>query len=186
MRIREGYMSYLDMLDRLRLFSHANALISTSTDQYISQLSKSGVIMRACCAKCGKEVGDSDVQTAVGAVWCGGCKRCAGLCVLCQKPVTRLLLWCPICGHGGHSACLQQWFSEHLTCPSGCGHRCSMKCRKSDRCGAGVSSWSTKKSTASGRGLECESICLRKTNKINSKAISIFKFSHNMAVSGDA
>ena len=75
LRIREGYMSYLDTLDRLRLFSHANALISTSTDRYISQLSKSGVIMRACCAKCGKEVGDNDVQTAVGSVWCGKCKR---------------------------------------------------------------------------------------------------------------
>jgi hypothetical protein len=54
--------------------------------------------------------------------------RCAGLCVLCQKPVTRLLQWCPICGHGGHSACLQQWFAENLVCPSGCGHRCTMKC----------------------------------------------------------
>ena len=57
LRIREGYVSYLDMLNRLCLFSHANALIRTSKDRYISQLSNQGVMMHSCCAKCGKEVG---------------------------------------------------------------------------------------------------------------------------------
>ena len=44
------------MLNRLRLFSHANSLIRTSKDRYFSQLSNQGVIMHSCCAKCGKEV----------------------------------------------------------------------------------------------------------------------------------
>lgn len=170
-------MSYLDMLNRLCLFSHANALIRTSTDRYISQLSKSGVIMKACCAQCCKDVGESEVQTAVGAVWCNKCKRCAGLCSLCQKPVTRLLQWCPICGHGGHSSCLQVWFETHLTCPSGCGHRCSMKCRGQSQSGGVRRGSLTDKSTSVSVKVppRCDKFCLRKTNKINSRAISKFR-----------
>ena len=104
--------------------------------------------------------------------------RCAGLCALCQKPVTRMLQWCPICGHGGHSPCLQQWFEVHLTCPSGCGHRCSMKCRE----GTGRLVVSRKENhSEGGEGKKncCDNLCLRRTNKINSRAISKLKFNQS-------
>lgn len=163
MRIREGYVSYLDMLTRLRLFSHANALIRSSTDKYISQLSRTGVVMRSCCGKCGKEVGDSDLQTTVGAVWCNKCKRCSGLCVLCQQPVTKMLKWCPICGHGGHRECMQKWFSLHISCPSGCGHQCMLRCKQD-------------KIKTIDSEIDHEISSQRKTNILISKAIGKMKY----------
>lgn len=100
--------------------------------------------------------------------------RCVGLCALCQKPVTRMLQWCPICGHGGHSSCLQQWFSSHLTCPSGCGHRCSMKCRVG-RTGVGQEARGKEEVEVQSdkEGRCCTQSCPRRTkNQISSWAIS--------------
>lgn len=124
LRVREGYVAYLDMLNRLELFALANEYIRKSKDSYISRLSQTGVIMRAGCAHCGKEMNSENLTTSTSASWCQKCKRCAGLCVFCHQPVRGLLHWCPICGHGGHISCTQQWFENHVMCPSGCGHRC--------------------------------------------------------------
>jgi hypothetical protein len=37
------------------------------------------------------------------------------------------MLWCPVCGHGGHQACVQKWFARNETCPTGCGHSCRLE-----------------------------------------------------------
>jgi hypothetical protein len=124
LRVREGYVAYLDMLNRLELFALANEYICKSKDSYISRLSQTGVIIRAGCASCGKEMNPDGGTTSTSASWCQKCKRCAGLCVFCQQPVRGLLHWCPVCGHGGHIGCTQKWFENHVMCPSGCGHKC--------------------------------------------------------------
>ena len=47
-------------------------------------------------------------------------------CVICRLPVSGLSLTCPVCGHGGHLAHLQQWHATHDKCPA----RCSCSCTK--------------------------------------------------------
>jgi hypothetical protein len=132
MRIREGYVAYLELLFRLDLYQISNSIIFRSTDKYITQLSQQGVIVRSSCAQCGKELnadstGPSSTQLSsrITSIWCIKCRKCVGLCHLCQQPVKGLLHWCPVCGHGGHPDCVKKWFERFETCPSGCGHKCS-------------------------------------------------------------
>jgi hypothetical protein len=91
LRIRESYLSYIDVLMRLQMFSSANGIIKTSWDPYISQLSRQGVIFRSACAKCCKELrvdGDIGISTPkISDSYCSKCKKCVALCVLCVRPV---------------------------------------------------------------------------------------------------
>jgi WD40 repeat protein len=115
-RKRESYLAYINLLTQLRLFAHANALISRSQDPYLSLLSRAGVQTWNSCSKCGKEI-------ETGAV-CRKCERNVALCSLCHEPVRGLHNWCPICSHGGHVSCMAQWFAAHKECAAGCGHQC--------------------------------------------------------------
>jgi hypothetical protein len=124
MRVREGYVAYLDMLNRLQLHTAASDIVKNSNDQYLMQLSRQGVIMRSSCGKCGKEVGET--ISSSGSGWCSKCKKCVDLCIFCHKPVFKILTWCPVCGHGGHVQCIDLWFSSNSVCPTGCGHKCMM------------------------------------------------------------
>lgn len=46
-------------------------------------------------------------------------------CLTCSKlPVKGLMLWCQVCGHGGHYREIYDWFSGHDECPTGCHHKC--------------------------------------------------------------
>lgn len=114
LRVREAYLAYIDILSRLGLFTAANDLIKSSEDPYISELSKKGIRLKVGCAKCGKEVSADQISgvdvTAITSIFCGKCQRSAGRCVLCHKPVLGLFKWCPICSHGGHKECIEQWF----------------------------------------------------------------------------
>ena len=47
-------------------------------------------------------------------------------CLVCRLPVAGLSLVCPVCGHGGHLAHMQQWYSDHNKCPA----RCSCPCKR--------------------------------------------------------
>ena len=46
-------------------------------------------------------------------------------CVICRLPVSGLSVTCPVCGHGGHLAHLQQWHASHDKCPARCSCSCS-------------------------------------------------------------
>lgn len=43
---------------------------------------------------------------------------------MCQLSVRGQSMFCLACGHGGHTMHVQEWFSLHNVCPSGCGCRC--------------------------------------------------------------
>jgi hypothetical protein len=117
-RVREAYLSYIDILTRLGQFTEANDLVVTSNDPYISELSKKGVRFKVGCSSCGKEIAADQVVgpgaklTALTSLWCSKCARCAGRCAVCQKPVLDLFRWCPICSHGGHRECIESWFKR--------------------------------------------------------------------------
>lgn len=124
-RVQRGYLVYLDLLTKLGLFCEANDLLKASDDKYLSTLNKAGVQVGIKCATCGKELSS---ETATG--WCERCARCVSVCVVCNRPATGLVHWCPLCAHGGHLACTQRWFQQHDDCPAGCGHNCCGSLRR--------------------------------------------------------
>ena len=119
MQRREAYLAYFDLLGRLKLFCAANKIIKGSKEDYISKITRHGVVMHTSCSTCGKELQESSLSS-----WCTKCNRSSSLCSLCHQPVSTMMHWCPVCGHGGHRACLDKWFARYNTCPTGCGHNC--------------------------------------------------------------
>ena len=67
------------------------------------------------CVKCSKQTNGAK---------CSKCKSYTIKCSLCELPVNGLLLYCPLCGCGGHYDHLIDWFKRHDDCPSACGCRC--------------------------------------------------------------
>ncbi len=124
MQRREIYFAYFELLGQLELFTCVNAFLKDSDEDYFSRLSRQGVSMHTACAQCGKQLREGSIP------WCAKCARMAAMCSLCQEPVRGLMHWCPVCGHGGHTECLQLWFKDHFACPCGCGHDC---CDPADR-----------------------------------------------------
>ncbi|OQV12464.1 WD repeat-containing protein 59 [Hypsibius exemplaris] len=55
---------------------------------------------------------------------CFRCKYIATTCIICHIPVRGMSSFCIVCGHGGHSTHMQNWFATNAACPSGCGCLC--------------------------------------------------------------
>ncbi|XP_022914138.1 GATOR2 complex protein WDR59 isoform X2 [Onthophagus taurus] len=55
---------------------------------------------------------------------CDNCKKLSLNCIICHTSVRGSANCCLMCGHGGHTAHMQQWFVKNKMCPSGCGCRC--------------------------------------------------------------
>lgn len=121
LRLRESYLSYLDILHKLQLYCEATVILKYSSDAYMKPLSRLGVQLYSACGKCGKEIAEGTSLT-----WCTRCARSPVVCSLCQKTCGGLYHWCPICSHGGHYKCMKLWFREHGECPAGCGHHCCL------------------------------------------------------------
>lgn len=58
---------------------------------------------------------------------CVHCKKLALNCVICHISVRGSANCCIVCGHGGHTTHLQQWFARNDVCPSGCGCHCPIE-----------------------------------------------------------
>ncbi|XP_014256669.1 GATOR complex protein WDR59 isoform X2 [Cimex lectularius] len=56
--------------------------------------------------------------------YCTTCKNPALQCIICHTSVRGGANVCLICGHGGHTRHLMEWFSENTVCPGGCGCHC--------------------------------------------------------------
>lgn len=133
-RVREVYLGYLEVLQRLALWEAANELVACVDDKYIQQLYVSNTTMYAACANCRRPTGLGTAAPANGPLssssssspWCGKCRAMVSQCALCLQPVRGVYVWCPGCGHGGHVKHLQEWFALNQECPTGCGHKCHM------------------------------------------------------------
>ncbi|XP_063913443.1 GATOR2 complex protein WDR59 [Zophobas morio] len=55
---------------------------------------------------------------------CSTCKKFSLNCIICHLSVRGSANCCMVCGHGGHTKHLKQWFEKRDVCPSGCGCRC--------------------------------------------------------------
>ena len=55
---------------------------------------------------------------------CGSCRKLTLNCAVCHVSSSGSVNCCIICGHGGHSKHMDQWFEENETCAAGCGCHC--------------------------------------------------------------
>jgi len=132
--VREWYLSYIDLLRDMCLFSHACSVIRDCNDPLVSGLNKKSTTISESCPLCGKPIlADGEMyQEGLSRQTCKSCHRRIGKCFLCHLPVTGMYVWCPGCGHGGHLEHALTWFgglggsAMRETCPTGCGHRCNI------------------------------------------------------------
>eukprot|EP00536_Pseudo-nitzschia_multiseries_P002425 jgi/Psemu1/251619/estExt_Genewise1Plus.C_320062 len=139
--VREWYLSYIDLLHRMCLFSAAAFLIKHCRDPAIGALSQQSTTIHESCPRCGKPVESSADNATRNAnagsssscrQICKNCRRRVGICFICHEPVQGVFVWCPGCGHGGHLEHALQWFggldgrAVRTVCPTGCGHKCNL------------------------------------------------------------
>ena len=55
---------------------------------------------------------------------CNYCKKPTLLCAICRMPVRGSVNHCVVCGHGGHTVHMFNWFAQSEQCPTGCGCLC--------------------------------------------------------------
>ena len=109
----DGYMKvYSDLLYKWRLLGPRTEMIKR-----LSQVDedKHRTNFIHFCSKCG--------EFSPGPA-CSSCGTLMFHCSLCRLSCRGLTSVCPSCGHGGHTAHLESWFSSHSVCPTGCGCSC--------------------------------------------------------------
>lgn len=124
-QIRQMYLAYIDLLQRLKLFNHACEIKANIDDEILANLSRKAIDIYIKCSQCKKDLKIKNLSNRSATVWCSKCKECVSKCCFCLKPINGLLQMCPICSHGGHIECMSYWFAMHSSCPSGCTHECS-------------------------------------------------------------
>ncbi len=117
--VREWYLSYIDLLQQMCLFTQAASLIRNCNDPVVGSLNQQSTTIHESCPVCGKPL--QGASTA-----CKSCRRKVGTCFICWQPVKGMFVWCPGCGHGGHLDHALEWFMKNEVCPTGCGHKCNL------------------------------------------------------------
>ncbi|KAK7078549.1 GATOR complex protein wdr59 [Halocaridina rubra] len=74
-----------------------------------------GVEFQTDCVHCN--------QSAKGPQ-CLYCRRYSFSCSVCHIAVKGASNFCVVCGHGGHTYHMLDWFRDHNECPTGCGCHC--------------------------------------------------------------
>ncbi|KAL9185264.1 hypothetical protein ACHAXT_003041 [Thalassiosira profunda] len=125
--VQEWYLSYIDLLQQMCLFSQAASLIRKCKDPVVGALNQQSTTIHESCPRCGKPQDNvaSGPQLSAQRV-CRSCRSRIGLCFLCHEPVKGIFVWCPGCGHGGHLDHALEWFGMNEVCPTGCGHKCNL------------------------------------------------------------
>lgn len=132
--VREWYLTYIDLLQQMCLFTQAASLIRNCRDPVVGALNQQSTTIHESCPRCGKPLlGGTTVQDSSGPNpqlsaqrVCRSCRSMIGMCFLCHEPVKGIFVWCPGCGHGGHLHHALEWFGSNEVCPTGCGHKCNL------------------------------------------------------------
>lgn len=104
--IREWYMTYIDLLQQMCLFTQAASLIRNCRDPVVGALNQQSTTIHESCPRCGKPLqGGTAIQDNTGASprlsaqrICRSCRGRVGMCFLCHEPVKGIFVWCPGCG----------------------------------------------------------------------------------------
>uniref|UniRef100_A0A2K5ZW51 GATOR2 complex protein WDR24 n=1 Tax=Mandrillus leucophaeus TaxID=9568 RepID=A0A2K5ZW51_MANLE len=111
------YTSYIDLLQRFRLWNVSNEVVKLSTSRAVSCLNQASTTLHVNCSHCKRPM------SSRGWV-CDRCHRCASMCAVCHHVVKGLFVWCQGCSHGGHLQHIMKWLEGSSHCPAGCGHLC--------------------------------------------------------------
>lgn len=125
----EWLLSYIEMLQRRRLYTSATNILNVaplSLAHHLKKLSNE-VDLRFYCALCHKllvnENSKHDPSKEHGYWFCEECLHAQPNCIYCCEPCHGLALVVSLrCGHRGHYGCLKEWFvmDENVECPGGC------------------------------------------------------------------
>jgi hypothetical protein len=105
---------YADQLYRWGMLTH-HAQLEKFIIRRDSLYGHSGLEFGPRCHQC-----RSDLHTRM----CPQCLKYAIRCAICQLPPRGLGTFCYLCGHGGHTIHLREWFLSEQECPQGCGCTC--------------------------------------------------------------
>ncbi|XP_018901839.2 GATOR2 complex protein WDR59 [Bemisia tabaci] len=104
--------AYAELLHRWQLLD-ARCMVL----KYISSPNEThkGIEFVTECPSCRQSIRDS---------YCSTCKALPLQCVICHLSVRGSTNFCLVCGHGGHTNHLLDWFKKEEMCPTGCGCAC--------------------------------------------------------------
>ncbi|KAI0686851.1 hypothetical protein BC835DRAFT_1287288 [Cytidiella melzeri] len=101
--------SYIDLLSRLRLHGPAAYI------RKYSSFEATGTTVETVCARCRRPLLQPAAKLANASkpsgdfAFCQKCKASTTKCAICHLPVRALAFTCPLCMHGGHQHCYQQY-----------------------------------------------------------------------------
>ncbi len=121
--LENWFLSYIQLLQRFRLYNEAVQIIQQSPLKEIRSMSLNSTFYYSNCSNCSKALIPTE---GTGACWvCRRCKAMATRCCVCHRRSRGMFVWCQGCAHGGHMACLRAWFKAgHMQCAIGCKHYC--------------------------------------------------------------
>lgn len=120
-------LSYLDLLQRDGLLVEAVALFErtrhyAAVERYF--VSEQRLISKCPSSRCRETMRNQHCTKCGRKAQCNGCFADLDAPQRGLKHAD-LLIWCQICGHGGHFDCMREWFSNKAVCAmDGCKHRC--------------------------------------------------------------
>ncbi|EDO15313.1 hypothetical protein Kpol_1038p20 [Vanderwaltozyma polyspora DSM 70294] len=135
--VKSSLLQFVEILHRYELFEIATALLKYCSWNNILEGNGGNSTVQLFCDKCGKLIvnefsktnfneelkrtGNKDSMKKFGYWYCDACKKPNSLCVLCEKPMKKLVMCVLACGHEGHFQCLRDWFlNEGMNeCPAG-------------------------------------------------------------------
>jgi ribosomal protein S27AE len=90
---REWYLSYIDLLRDMCLFSEAALVIRSCKDPFISALSQKATTIHESCPHCGKAIhaDHRDISGSNARRACKSCRRRVAMCFICHEPVTGMV-----------------------------------------------------------------------------------------------
>jgi hypothetical protein len=120
-RSRELCYGYLEMLQRRQLFSRAMRVAHLSGFEQIQLLNQDRTYIHTGRPKSAGAPHPDGPEPEPQGVPAAALGR---MCSICRLPVRGIYSWCQGCGHGGHAACISDWFCTWSLCPAGCNHLC--------------------------------------------------------------
>ncbi|KAI9292896.1 WD40 repeat-like protein [Neoconidiobolus thromboides FSU 785] len=129
--------SYIELLDRFKLYNISNEIILKSEINEIQLLNQESTTIYTMCFTCKKPLINNNISNnnnnsnnLKDYFQCEKCNTIIEKCSICSLLVKGSFVWCQYCGHGGHANCISLWFEMNSDvntkgyCPTGCGHQC--------------------------------------------------------------
>ncbi|CAI2384530.1 unnamed protein product [Moneuplotes crassus] len=118
-RVSSVVRGYLNVLQRLKAWCIAAEVVKFCQIADIQNEYGKSSMIKTKCQHCRNKESGTEVKCYLDK-----CGKFNSHCSICDIPVRGRMWWCQLCGHGGHSYHMKEWFQMNTTCPTGCGHNC--------------------------------------------------------------